>query len=159
MIPEGYVIIQETPLYVINKEGKIRSLDRKDARGIFHEGKEVKCVLSPQGYMKVNLRKFPNFQVQRRVARLVALAFIANPEEKPYVNHKDGNKINDCVENLEWVTGKENTIHAWENGLAKVYDRSKPYNRQGIIDSNKKRGRTKRKKESVPSKELWRDIL
>lgn len=51
--------------------------------------------------------------------RLVAMAFLENPENKYSVNHKDGNKLNNVLSNLEWATMSENTQHAYDNGLAK----------------------------------------
>ncbi len=64
------------------------------------------------GYLKVNLGVGNSISVHR----VVALAFIPNPENKPQVNHRNGDKGDNRVENLEWVTGKENTHHARRAG-------------------------------------------
>jgi hypothetical protein len=55
--------------------------------------------------------------------RLVALTFLDNPENKEQINHKDGNKLNNCVANLEFVTNKENQIHKFQNGLGNNFTR------------------------------------
>jgi len=52
-----------------------------------------------------------------KIHKLIALYFIANPCNKLTVNHKDGNKTNNHIDNLEWATSKENIQHAWQNGL------------------------------------------
>ena len=54
------------------------------------------------------------------VHRIVAIAFLPNPLNKAYVNHIDGNKQNSNLENLEWSTPTENSIHAHKHGLANV---------------------------------------
>ena len=73
-----------------------------------------------QGYKSVGLRRFDgekSIQTIHKIHRLVAEYFIPNPESKPCVNHIDGNKLNNNVSNLEWVTVQENTIHSYKNKL------------------------------------------
>lgn len=69
-----------------------------------------------KGYLRVGLQVNGKL-ITMKVHRLVAIAFIPNPENKPMVNHIDFNKENNRVENLEWVTAKENTQHAIKNGV------------------------------------------
>lgn len=68
------------------------------------------------GYRCLNLRSSDGKYVRRPVHRLVAQAFIPNPLNKPSVNHKDLNPQNNNVSNLEWMTQKENALHAYDNG-------------------------------------------
>lgn len=72
-----------------------------------------------KGYKQVTLHA-DNKRIYRRINRLVAIAFLDNPECKQEVNHIDGNKLNNIVTNLEWVTSKENSEHAWRTGLQKA---------------------------------------
>jgi len=75
-------------------------------------------LVGPDGRQYLGLiLKYNGINKRYRVSRLVALAFIPNHENKPCVNHIDGNKLNNHADNLEWCTHQENTIHAFENGL------------------------------------------
>lgn len=74
-----------------------------------------KCTVHIRGYVYVRTAN-KNFQLHR----LVATAFLPNPHKKPCVNHKDGNKANNNLNNLEWVTFKENSQHAIKNGFVKL---------------------------------------
>lgn len=82
-------------------------------------GKPLKGDLSNSGYLRVTLYLESGGKLRESIHRLVAKEFIPNPENKPYVNHKDGNKLNNHVDNLEWVSAKENAEHASNNGLLK----------------------------------------
>jgi DNA-binding CsgD family transcriptional regulator len=66
--------------------------------------------------------------INAKIHRLVAEAFIPNPDNKPMVNHIDGDKTNNCVENLEWVTASENAQHSHDNELQKAIKGEDHYN-------------------------------
>lgn len=87
-------------------------------------GKIIKSYLNKRtGYLNICLK--PNGKNSKskavKIHRLVAEAFIPNLENKPFVNHIDGNKQNNVVTNLEWCTNQENMIHANKHGLLKIY--------------------------------------
>jgi len=89
-------------------------------RVISRPGRELTLQLSKAGYFRVELWH-DGFGRKRLIHRLVAAAFVPNPEGKPQVNHKDGDKLNNRAENLEWVTQSENQIHAYKTGLQKGF--------------------------------------
>lgn len=94
--------------YSVSENGEIR----KDTTG------RILSQATQQGYKHVTLI-IDGKQKRMRVHRLVAEVFLENIENKPYVNHKDGNRSNNHVNNLEWVTPSENTQHAVSKGLFK----------------------------------------
>lgn len=95
---------------MISKDGEVFSLLSM---------KIIKPFKMKIGYLAFDIRIDGSRKV-KYLHRAVAEAFIDNHENKPHVNHKDGIKTNNSVENLEWVNQKENTIHAWKIGLNKT---------------------------------------
>lgn len=77
---------------------------------------EVFYHLGPKGYPRIGLFHRGNC-VRKFIHVLVAENFIGNPNNKPFINHKDGNKVNFEISNLEWVTGSENIKHGYDTGL------------------------------------------
>lgn len=95
--------------YFVSNLGRIRS---NTIRSVIR-----KPHITPNGYTSYRLiRKDYSYKIFSG-HRLVAIHFIPNPENKPEVNHIDGNKLNNNIENLEWCTSSENQRHAFDNGL------------------------------------------
>lgn len=105
-------VLPSNPNYAVSDDGQIKSLRRNK-------------ILTPKrnhdGYLRIQIweRNACHFV---SIHRLIAEAFLPAPKEgATVINHKDGNKANNRVENLEWVTQQENIRHAWETGLAKTH--------------------------------------
>lgn len=107
--------------YAVSNYGNVKSLDRtivrSDQRVTILKGRQlIPWFGKSTGYLYVTLSKF-GVHKKHSVHRLIALAFIPNPENKKEVNHKDGNKLNNDLSNLEWCTPSENINHAYARGL------------------------------------------
>jgi len=99
--------------YFIDERGDVYSASTYNGRG----GEAVRrklCLNKRRGYVYIRTSS-RNYIVHR----LVASAFLPNPDSKPEVNHKDGDKTNNHIDNLEWVTAKENTWHSIEGGFTR----------------------------------------
>jgi hypothetical protein len=108
--------------YQISSYGRVKSKDRKVTNGLgnwIKKSRYIKPIPNNQGYLRIQVTK-DGIRERIFVHRLVAKAFIPNPEGKPHVNHMDSNPLNNNVENLEWVTHKENMHHAINKGRFKA---------------------------------------
>lgn len=98
--------------YLISNFGRVISLRYRSGP----DRKELKKYMHNRGYWQVDLYKNKKNE-RHRVHQLVAKYFVPNPKKLPHINHKDGDKLNNIAENLEWVTNKQNIQHAHKNGL------------------------------------------
>ena len=106
---EGYEGYYEVSIY-----GRVRSVDMvieySNGNKSKHKGRILKGETDKRGYKRVRLSKNDTTK-KFQIHRLVAIAFIPNPDNKQFVNHIDENPSNNNVDNLEWVTGSENMRH------------------------------------------------
>lgn len=123
--------------YEVSNYGRVRSIDReviynssvRKPAAHKYKGKLLKPCKDSYGYLVVRVDK----KIQK-VHRLVATAFIPNPNNKPQINHIDGDKTNNRADNLEWCTSSENIIHAYKNGMK---EKSRKQARE-LADKNRK---------------------
>lgn len=104
-------------LYQISNYGRVKSLDYNHTGRV----KELAPRANRGGYLYINLYN-KGIRKTHVIHRLVARAFIDNPNDYPVVNHKDCNKQNNHASNLEWCTISQNTKHAYDNGLINTRD-------------------------------------
>lgn len=120
-------------LYQISSKGRVKSLERLTPGKLGSlrrtQEKMMKLQKNIKGYPTVMLHKDGKGHA-KLVHRLVAYAFIENPLNLPQVNHKDTNKENNNIENLEWITGIDNMRHAFANKCFRPTEKQREHARQ-----------------------------
>lgn len=119
--------IKDFPNYRIHESGLIESCYKPKTFIVIDEWFPVKHIFDKScGYMIVTLCH-EGVRKNKRVHRLLAEAFLENPESKAHVNHIDGNKLNNDLSNLEWATPQENSQHSFDNGLSQPTNEKEIY--------------------------------
>lgn len=131
---EKWKNIEDYPIYEVSNIGRVRSIDRivncSKGKRTF-KGRILSIRKDKKGYCTVNLYKNGS-GIPQYVHRLVAKVFIPNPNNLPVINHKDENPLNNTVQNLEWMTNKENVNYGTRVQRVKED--------QGIHDAERKTG-------------------
>jgi hypothetical protein len=115
-IPE----VGEGVCYEVSSLGNVRSVDRIVNGSVVEGVRIVNREMTTTGYYRVNISDGNGKRKKLRVHRLVASAFVQNPDGLPQVNHINGNKLDNRADNLEWVTAKQNTRHSIRSGLQRT---------------------------------------
>lgn len=128
MNDEIWKVIEEFPNYEVSNLGRVRNKEKKNI---------IAPIKGSNGYLSVRIRRNSGDREKPSLSihRLVAKAFIENPDNKPQVNHIDGNKLNNNVDNLEWCTREENSQHAMKLGLFKPEPPESPKRKVRIVET------------------------
>jgi hypothetical protein len=161
-------------LYQVSNLGRVKSLSKVKELyngGLYNTKDKILTPRISNGYISVSLHKH-NKGITKLIHRLVAEAFIPNPEGKPQVNHIDGNKTNNILSNLEWNTRSENIQHAFNTSL-KISQKGEVHGAAKLIEqdiliirssnlSSKELAITYRVSHSlinkIKSREIWKHI-
>lgn len=109
--------------YMVSSIGRVKSIRTFECENGFKYTVDKKILSANnngRGYLQISLKNEDNIRKTIKIHRLVAIAFIPNTLNKPEVNHINGNKLDNRMENLEWVTTHENCKHREKNGLGNV---------------------------------------
>ena len=131
VVTKGDITYDYSGKYQVSNLGRVRRLDMVDVMGRKRKCVVYKPQLDKSGYLRVVLQKDGEMK-GFLVHRLVATAFIPNPNNLPYVNHRDECKTNNCVENLEWCDASYNTKYSLYKYIHKLKGENHPmYGRKG----------------------------
>lgn len=106
----------EADNYELTAKGMLIRMPHRNKNGAFYPMKEIKWSIDSDGYEVAHVW-YKGKRIQVKKHRVLSLNYIPNPNNYPQINHIDGNKLNNNLSNLEWCTGKHNTIHAVKTGL------------------------------------------
>ena len=110
--------------YEVSTDGEIRTIERHivfPTYSYLKKQKLLKQFVDGRGYMHVKLYDGKGKPKSMTTHKVVAITFLENPENLPEINHKDANKLNNCLSNLEWMSRGDNIKHAYKHRDPKTY--------------------------------------
>lgn len=135
---EGYTVSEDGSIFSYKKHVRDSLTGRILGSLVVEEGIKINGSIDSKGYRYVDIKNKNGKRKCPKVHRLVALAFLENKDSKPQINHIDGVKLNNDVNNLEWVTNSENQLHAYKIGLSARREKEKNYQWGGEHDNCKR---------------------